>query len=78
MDTITTIQNLLKSNGSAQPVMVALMPSEFGLGVDQTLDQVSSYSGHAEGQIATLRVDDSTPSDVKEDEDLYSIKNFSI
>ncbi len=28
MDTITTIQNLLKSNGSAQPVTVALMPSE--------------------------------------------------
>jgi hypothetical protein len=31
MDTITTTQNLLKSNGSAQPVMVALMPSEMRL-----------------------------------------------
>lgn len=31
MDTITTIQNLLTSNGSAQPVTVALMPSELRL-----------------------------------------------
>lgn len=28
MDTITTIPSLLKSNGSAQPVTVALMPNE--------------------------------------------------
>ncbi len=28
MDTITTIPNLLRSNGSAHPVTVALMPSE--------------------------------------------------
>ena len=28
MDTITTIQSLLTCNGSAQPVTVALMPSE--------------------------------------------------
>jgi DNA integrity scanning protein DisA with diadenylate cyclase activity len=28
MDTITTIQSLLKCNGSAQPVTVALMPNE--------------------------------------------------
>jgi hypothetical protein len=28
MDTITTTAGLLKSSGSAQPVMVALMPSE--------------------------------------------------
>ena len=28
MDTITTIQSLIKSNGSAQPVMVALTPNK--------------------------------------------------
>jgi len=28
MDTITTTESLLRSNGSAQPVMVALTPSE--------------------------------------------------
>jgi len=31
MDTITTIQSLLASNGSAQPVTVVLMPSEAAL-----------------------------------------------
>lgn len=31
MDTITTIQNLLKSNGSVLPVTVALMPSDLRL-----------------------------------------------
>ena len=31
MDTITTIRSLLKSNGSAQPVTVALMPNDMRL-----------------------------------------------
>ena len=31
MDTITTIQNLLKFNGSAQSVMVSLTPNEIRL-----------------------------------------------
>lgn len=31
MDTITTTASLLKSNGSAQPVTVALMPNELRL-----------------------------------------------
>ncbi len=31
MDTITTTASLLKSNGSAQPVTVALMPNEVRL-----------------------------------------------
>jgi hypothetical protein len=44
-------------------------------GVAGDASVTSFESGHT---VTQTPVDDSTPSDAKDDEDLYSIKNFSI
>lgn len=78
---LNTLAHIAEQHTDTDPVTLIQtehMPSDFGLSGDQTLDQVTSYAGHAEGQVAETPVDDSTPNDAKEDEDLYSIKNFSI
>jgi hypothetical protein len=81
-------ENTMGGDDIIKLVHTEIEPSEFGINSFAENNMVSHLEPSANSLSATTNVenstenlspvDDSTPSDAKEDEDLYSIKNFSI
>jgi hypothetical protein len=81
-------ENTMGADDIIKLVHTEIEPSEFGINSFAENNMVSHLEPSANSLSATTNVennaenlspvDDSTPSDAKEDEDLYSIKNFSI